>query len=209
MAICRTSRRDRDTDQRRSRRRGARPAPRQRGTIELPRLAVIRSVHDSEHASPREPAGDHSVDASAHTAQQECGSQVRRCRHRIRADHEQDLRGRRCAVPDVYATIADVDVEMQERLAGILELRAADPQQQMMLDSYLSEIEFPPGARVLEIGSGTGAKNDHATMRNAVARGRGDPDARTARRSQRPRSLQRRSPGQNRRAPMRTRWPRR
>jgi hypothetical protein len=50
------------------------------------------------------------------------------------------------AVPDVYATIADVDVEMQERLAGILELRAADPQQQMMLDSYLSEIEFPPEA---------------------------------------------------------------
>jgi ubiquinone/menaquinone biosynthesis C-methylase UbiE len=60
------------------------------------------------------------------------------------------------AVPDVYAAIADVDVATQERLAEILELRAADRQQRAMLESYLSEIEFPPGARVLEIGCGTG-----------------------------------------------------
>lgn len=60
-------------------------------------------------------------------------------------------------MPDVYATIADVDVATQERLAGILELRAADPQQRAMLDSYLAEIEFGSGARVLEIGCGTGA----------------------------------------------------
>ena len=79
-------------------------------------------------------------------------------------------------MPDVYATIADVDVEMQERLAGILELRAADPQQQMMLDSYLSEIEFPPGARVLEIGSGTGAVTRALARRPGVAQAVGiDP----------------------------------
>jgi SAM-dependent methyltransferase len=60
-------------------------------------------------------------------------------------------------MPDVYATIADVDVETQERLAGILELRAADPQQRAMLDDYVSQIEFGPSARVLEIGCGTGA----------------------------------------------------
>ena len=60
-------------------------------------------------------------------------------------------------MPDVYATIADADVATQERLAGILELRAADGQQRAMLDSYLSEIDFPAGARVLEIGCGTGA----------------------------------------------------
>jgi SAM-dependent methyltransferase len=59
-------------------------------------------------------------------------------------------------LPDVYATITDVDVATQERLAGILELRAADRQQRAMLDSYLSEIRFPSGARVLEIGCGTG-----------------------------------------------------
>ena len=60
-------------------------------------------------------------------------------------------------MPDVYATIADADVATQERLAGILELRAGDRQQRAMLDSYLSEIDFPAGARVLEIGCGTGA----------------------------------------------------
>jgi ubiquinone/menaquinone biosynthesis C-methylase UbiE len=60
-------------------------------------------------------------------------------------------------MPDVYATIAQVDVGTQERLADILELRAADEQQRAMLDSYLSAVEFPPNARVLEIGCGTGA----------------------------------------------------
>jgi len=60
-------------------------------------------------------------------------------------------------VPDVYATIADADVATQERLAGILELRASDGQQRAMLDSYLSEIDFPARARVLEIGCGTEA----------------------------------------------------
>ena len=60
-------------------------------------------------------------------------------------------------MPDVYATIADVDVAVQERLADILELRAADPQQRLMLDAYLSGVEFGSGARVLEIGCGTGS----------------------------------------------------
>ena len=59
-------------------------------------------------------------------------------------------------MPDVYATITDVDVAVQERLADILELRAADLQQRSMLDSYLSEAELGSGARVLEIGCGTG-----------------------------------------------------
>ena len=30
-------------------------------------------------------------------------------------------------MPDVYATIAEADAELQEQLAGVLELRAADP----------------------------------------------------------------------------------
>jgi SAM-dependent methyltransferase len=59
-------------------------------------------------------------------------------------------------MPDVYAAIAEVDVATQERLAVILELRAADPQQRAILDGYLGEIEFPPSARVLEVGCGTG-----------------------------------------------------
>jgi hypothetical protein len=56
------------------------------------------------------------------------------------------------AMADVYATITEVDPATQERLASILELRAADPQQRAMLDSYLSEIDFPRAARALEIG---------------------------------------------------------
>src|SRR5262249_44747890 len=60
-------------------------------------------------------------------------------------------------MPDVYATIGEVAPEMQERLAEITEMRAADPRQRAMLHAYLSEIVFPPEARVLEVGCGTGA----------------------------------------------------
>ncbi len=60
-------------------------------------------------------------------------------------------------MPDPYATIADTDRSLQERLADVLELRASDSQQQAMLRAYLSEIELQPGARALEIGCGTGA----------------------------------------------------
>src|SRR4029453_7904242 len=57
----------------------------------------------------------------------------------------------RNGMPDVYAAIAEVEVATQERLAAILELRAAAPQQRAMLDSYLSEVGFSPAARVLEV----------------------------------------------------------
>src|SRR4030095_10574621 len=58
---------------------------------------------------------------------------------------------------DPYATIADADPSLQERLSEILELRASDPQQQQMLRAYLTEIELPHGARALEAGCGTRA----------------------------------------------------
>jgi len=38
-----------------------------------------------------------------------------------------------------------------------LELRAADPQLRAMLTTYLTDAVLPPGARVLEVGCGTGA----------------------------------------------------
>jgi ubiquinone/menaquinone biosynthesis C-methylase UbiE len=60
-------------------------------------------------------------------------------------------------MPDPYATIADADSALQERLSEILELRAKDSQQQAMLRAYLSEVDLPPGAKALEIGCGTGA----------------------------------------------------
>jgi ubiquinone/menaquinone biosynthesis C-methylase UbiE len=58
---------------------------------------------------------------------------------------------------DVYATIQTADVAVQQRLAEVLEVRAADPQAREMLEAYLSMIDFPQNARVLEVGCGTGA----------------------------------------------------
>jgi ubiquinone/menaquinone biosynthesis C-methylase UbiE len=60
-------------------------------------------------------------------------------------------------MPDVYASIAEAERAVQQRLADVMELRAADPRYQAMLRAYLSEIDFPPGAQVLEIGSGSGS----------------------------------------------------
>jgi len=60
-------------------------------------------------------------------------------------------------MPDLYAQIREVAPDIQERLAGVLEARAADVRQKEMLKSYFSEIAFPKDACVLEIGCGTGA----------------------------------------------------
>jgi ubiquinone/menaquinone biosynthesis C-methylase UbiE len=60
-------------------------------------------------------------------------------------------------MPDLYATIANVEPSLQQRLSEVLELRASDRQQQAMLRAYLSDIEPPRGAKALEIGCGTGA----------------------------------------------------
>ena len=60
-------------------------------------------------------------------------------------------------MPDVYATIAEVDPLVVRRLGDVLELRAAEPQQQALLRAYLGEVDFPRAAHVLEVGCGTGA----------------------------------------------------
>jgi ubiquinone/menaquinone biosynthesis C-methylase UbiE len=60
-------------------------------------------------------------------------------------------------MPDPYASIASADAALQARLAAVLELRAAEPQQRAMLDAYLSEVPLPDSAIVLDAGCGTGA----------------------------------------------------
>jgi ubiquinone/menaquinone biosynthesis C-methylase UbiE len=60
-------------------------------------------------------------------------------------------------MPDPYASISLVDSALQARLATVLELRAADPQQRAMLDAYLSDVRLPDSAAALDIGCGTGA----------------------------------------------------
>ena len=57
---------------------------------------------------------------------------------------------------DVWTTVANLDSSMQERLAGVLEARGADPQQQAMRRSFLGGVEFPARVEVLEVGCGTG-----------------------------------------------------
>lgn len=58
---------------------------------------------------------------------------------------------------DVYAAIAEADDAVQRQLADVLELRAADVQQRAMLEDDLRDLPLGAGARVLEIGCGTGA----------------------------------------------------
>jgi ubiquinone/menaquinone biosynthesis C-methylase UbiE len=60
-------------------------------------------------------------------------------------------------MPDPYAAIAEADPALVARLADVLEIRAVDPQQRAMLVSYLADVPFTPGARILEVGCGTGA----------------------------------------------------
>jgi ubiquinone/menaquinone biosynthesis C-methylase UbiE len=74
------------------------------------------------------------------------------------------------AMPDVYAMIQEVDQAIQERLADVLEMRTDDPRQVAMWQAYLSEIDFPPAAHVLEIGCGTGAVSRVLAQWPGVAR---------------------------------------
>jgi ubiquinone/menaquinone biosynthesis C-methylase UbiE len=58
---------------------------------------------------------------------------------------------------DVYSKIREVSPAIQERLADVLEMRVGDTRQRALWHDYISAIEFPPHAHVLEIGCGTGA----------------------------------------------------
>jgi ubiquinone/menaquinone biosynthesis C-methylase UbiE len=59
-------------------------------------------------------------------------------------------------MPDVWASVFELDAAAQERLANVLETRGADPQQQAMRRAFLADVAFPARARVLEVGCGTG-----------------------------------------------------
>jgi SAM-dependent methyltransferase len=60
-------------------------------------------------------------------------------------------------MPDIYIRITQAPSNILEGLMAALEIRAADPQQRAMLNTYLKDIALPPNSRVLEVGCGTGA----------------------------------------------------
>ena len=59
-------------------------------------------------------------------------------------------------MPDVWANIAEADTAVQESLANVLGLVESDSEMQASLEAFIAEVDYPPKARVLEIGSGTG-----------------------------------------------------
>jgi ubiquinone/menaquinone biosynthesis C-methylase UbiE len=73
-------------------------------------------------------------------------------------------------MPDVYSRITEIDLQTQERLIDVLETRGKDAQQRRMWEAYLSNIEFPPAAQVLEIGCGTGTVSRILAQWPGVAR---------------------------------------
>jgi SAM-dependent methyltransferase len=60
-------------------------------------------------------------------------------------------------MPDVYTQITEAPPAILDGLMTVLERRAADPQQRAILHTYLTDMAIPQGARVLEVGCGTGA----------------------------------------------------
>jgi ubiquinone/menaquinone biosynthesis C-methylase UbiE len=72
-------------------------------------------------------------------------------------------------MPDVYANITEADPAIVERLAETLELRAAEPAQRAIRESYFADIPFPTQARVLELGCGTGPVARHLIEVPSVA----------------------------------------
>jgi ubiquinone/menaquinone biosynthesis C-methylase UbiE len=60
-------------------------------------------------------------------------------------------------MPDVYSTITTVDPKTIEQLANVIELRAAEPRQAQMREQFVNGIPLANGAKVIEIGCGTGA----------------------------------------------------
>lgn len=58
---------------------------------------------------------------------------------------------------DYWAELSDADDVTLQRLSDALEGRATEPQQRAMLETYLADVPFPESARILKVGSGTGA----------------------------------------------------
>ena len=72
-------------------------------------------------------------------------------------------------MPDVWANVSRLETAMQDRLAGVLEERGADEQQRAMRMAFLAEVDVPNGARVLDVGCGTGVLTRRLAAEPGVA----------------------------------------
>ncbi len=57
---------------------------------------------------------------------------------------------------DPYSSLGEAPVEMQRRLAAVVDTRAVDPSQTEIRRRYLANLHLPEGARAVEFGCGTG-----------------------------------------------------
>lgn len=64
-------------------------------------------------------------------------------------------------MPDPYSQITAVEPAVLELLINAMEVRAAYPRQTTIREAWLSKIDFPDGAHVLEAGCGSGALCRH------------------------------------------------
>jgi ubiquinone/menaquinone biosynthesis C-methylase UbiE len=71
-------------------------------------------------------------------------------------------------VTDVWSSVADLDAAVQDRLAGVLETRGSDAQQQGLRALFLADVELPDDAHVLDVGCGTGVLTRVIARREGV-----------------------------------------
>lgn len=62
-------------------------------------------------------------------------------------------------MPDIYVNPEAISTAQLDDMKLSLERRAATPQQSAALKSYLADVNFPDGARILDIGCGTGPQS--------------------------------------------------
>jgi 2-polyprenyl-3-methyl-5-hydroxy-6-metoxy-1,4-benzoquinol methylase len=67
--------------------------------------------------------------------------------------------GEETDMPDIYVDPDAIPDEILDQMKESLERRAATPQQAAALQSYLGDVDFRDGARVLDIGCGTGPQS--------------------------------------------------
>jgi len=59
-------------------------------------------------------------------------------------------------LPDLWATVTELDPGIQARLADVLETRGSDERQRALRAEFLAQAGFPEGARIVDVGCGTG-----------------------------------------------------